>query len=120
MTRQGSIRKTWRDWRRTEAEVAAFPAAELDGLGLTRAALRAVAHMPAAQADRMEQVAELFGIAPWTLAGLPALRSDAAVTCAQCRVQASCHREMTAPRGTSAARMAFCPNAPRFQAQTGD
>jgi Family of unknown function (DUF6455) len=82
-------------------------------MGLDRADFAAIAHMPAEQVARMEQMAEVFGL---SLDRVPDLRIEAARRCAGCNAQGECRHELADPAGTDPARCGFCPNAEAYAA----
>lgn len=100
----------WSDARRREAEIAAIAQSDLDGLGISRADLAAIAAMPDEQLARMERMAALFGVPEGALDATPGLRAEVARTCANCPENSLCRQEMAHGAVAEHAEM-FCPNA---------
>lgn len=96
---------------RLRDEISRIGPAELAALGLTRADLSDIAHMPAEQVERMRTMAAVHG-ADDALRGSPVLQAEVSRTCAQCRANDTCRTALM--EGVSAEDCGFCPNHDTF------
>jgi uncharacterized protein YjiS (DUF1127 family) len=104
-----------REWQRRRAalaEVAGLDSHALNEMGVARGDLTRLAAMPAAQVDRMHQMAELHGLSADALDLSPEAR-DIALTCANCGATRTCRHALAQP-DVIAEDCDFCPNTGVF------
>jgi len=104
--------REWRRQRAAKAEVAGLTARDLNEMGVDRTDLNRLAAMPAAQVDRMHQMAELHGLSAEALDHSPEARAIA-LTCANCGATRTC-RHALEDADVTAADCGFCPNTETF------
>ena len=98
-----------RQFRQIDAEIDTIDESELTGLGLTRADLRKIAHMPDEQIALMEQMAARHGVTPEFM---EEMRNQLAAVCAHCGLTKHCKRALAANESD----LSFCPNHDSYAA----
>ena len=102
-----------REHAHIDQEVDNLDVNELNGLGLTRAEMRKIAHMPQEQIDRMEKMAGVFDVKVDSLRA-SGEQVEVARRCAYCGENGACKSALAA--GASAEEMTFCPHASTYRA----
>ena len=109
------IRNCYARWQALR-EIASLRDRDIEDIGLDRATLEDIAHLPEDVPDRMVAMAGVHGLRAEDLRSDWGRYLDLVRTCGHCRVRARCGRTLAATWGPSPEGVRFCPNAQAYAA----